>query len=109
VRLVTEQRQLPAPGSGRITGRCLQNPTRPVGLTLVEPSLFFFGWLSGLLLLFFFLFAQKLGPCNLSLSLSLSLNHMQLLNLGYILYIHLLIHRLSGRINSAGVSLKNGM
>jgi hypothetical protein len=42
VRLVTEQRLPPAPGSGRITGRWLHDPKRPVGLTPVGPSFFFF-------------------------------------------------------------------
>jgi hypothetical protein len=77
VRLVTEQRQLPAPGSGRITGRCLQNPTRPVGLTLVEPSLFFIIFLVGFrdyYYYYFFFFLPKNLARVISLSLSITCN-----------------------------------
>jgi hypothetical protein len=38
----TEQRLPPALGSGRITGQWQLDPTRPVGLTPVGPSLFLF-------------------------------------------------------------------
>ncbi|KAF4369963.1 hypothetical protein G4B88_016124 [Cannabis sativa] len=38
----TEQRTLPALGSGRITGRCYLGPSWFTGLTIIGPSLFGF-------------------------------------------------------------------
>ncbi|GFP92374.1 hypothetical protein PHJA_001381500 [Phtheirospermum japonicum] len=39
---LTEQRSLPAPCSGRITGWCYSGPVMPNGSALIGPTLFIF-------------------------------------------------------------------